>query len=246
MSHLATTRRLAAASLALALAGLAAADSGSGLGTAPRSDDGGAPAAQTGSRADNEIRPGGPRVQVGKRPSWGTGQQASGTNGWSAGRGQGGANPVQVAPASGPELVIDRPRSNGAHNPVQGEARRAGTKAGWQTDRDHGDFLEIELLDELEQLEDDPFGFEVDAPDRSGVDTTALQLAGPVNTWQAEDSRLLHDPMDIDFDGRIDFNDFAMLVAAFGTEDHDLDGNGIVDGGDLGLMLSSMSTALEH
>ena len=49
------------------------------------------------------------------------------------------------------------------------------------------------------------------------------------------------DPFDVNIDGKVDTDDFAELLANFGTAEGDLTGNGLVDGEDLGLLLIRIS-----
>ena len=49
------------------------------------------------------------------------------------------------------------------------------------------------------------------------------------------------DPFDVNIDGKVDMEDFAELLANFGTAEGDLTGNGLVDGEDLGLLLIRIS-----
>ena len=49
------------------------------------------------------------------------------------------------------------------------------------------------------------------------------------------------DPFDVNIDGEVDMNDFAELLANFGTAEGDLTGDGLVDGEDLGLLLIRIS-----
>ncbi|NCF38551.1 MAG: hypothetical protein GWP75_00350 [Planctomycetia bacterium] len=48
---------------------------------------------------------------------------------------------------------------------------------------------------------------------------------------------ILYDPMDMNLDGTVDDTDFLWLCKAYGTEEGDLNEDGITDGLDLGLML---------
>ncbi len=79
----------------------------------------------------------------------------------------------------------------------------------------------------------DPFGIWTDESDIDDDREDAKDSAG--------DGRPACDPMDRDADGDVDFDDLKSLFEAFGTDDGDLDGDGIVSGSDLGLMLARMS-----
>jgi hypothetical protein len=79
----------------------------------------------------------------------------------------------------------------------------------------------------------DPFGLVTDESDIDDDREDAKDSAG--------DGRPACDPMDRDADGDVDFDDLKSLFEAFGTDDGDLDGDGIVSGSDLGLMLARMS-----
>ena len=48
---------------------------------------------------------------------------------------------------------------------------------------------------------------------------------------------ILYDPMDMNLDGVVDDTDFLWLCKSYGTEEGDLNADGITDGLDLGLML---------
>ena len=51
----------------------------------------------------------------------------------------------------------------------------------------------------------------------------------------------LHDPMDLDQNGVVEFRDFIQLFRWFGTGQGDLNQDGLTDGGDLGLMLDRLA-----
>ena len=51
----------------------------------------------------------------------------------------------------------------------------------------------------------------------------------------------LHDPMDLDHNGVVEFRDFIQLFRWFGTGQGDLNQDGLTDGGDLGLMLDRLA-----
>lgn len=46
-------------------------------------------------------------------------------------------------------------------------------------------------------------------------------------------------PMDLDSSGAVDGADLGMMLAAWGTPEHDATGDGIVDGADLGILLAA-------
>lgn len=52
---------------------------------------------------------------------------------------------------------------------------------------------------------------------------------------------ILYDPMDMNLDGAVDDTDLLWLCKAFGTEQGDLNEDGITDGIDLGMMLIRLS-----
>lgn len=102
-------------------------------------------------------------------------------------------------------------------------------------DRDHDWYPDAEILDASLRLLSDPFGYGY------GDDETDE----PKDDDKVEDGsdRPACDPMDRDADGDVDFDDFKLLSAAFGTDEGDLDGDGMVTGADLGLMLIRIATA---
>ena len=51
----------------------------------------------------------------------------------------------------------------------------------------------------------------------------------------------LHDPMDLDQNGVVEFRDFIQLIRWFGTEEGDLNQDGQTDGADIGLMLDRLA-----
>jgi hypothetical protein len=51
----------------------------------------------------------------------------------------------------------------------------------------------------------------------------------------------LHDPMDVDQNGVVEFRDFVQLIRWFGTEEGDLNQDGQTDGADIGLMLDRLA-----
>ena len=51
----------------------------------------------------------------------------------------------------------------------------------------------------------------------------------------------LHDPMDLDQNGVVEFRDFVQLIRWFGTEEGDLNQDGQTDGADIGLMLDRLA-----
>ncbi len=56
---------------------------------------------------------------------------------------------------------------------------------------------------------------------------------------------ILYDPMDLNRDGIVDDDDFLWLCKAFGTEEGDLNEDGITDGLDLGLMLVRLANQVQ-
>ena len=51
----------------------------------------------------------------------------------------------------------------------------------------------------------------------------------------------VHDPMDVDQNGVVDFKDFVQLMRWFGTEEGDLNQDGQTDGADIGLILDRLA-----
>jgi len=56
---------------------------------------------------------------------------------------------------------------------------------------------------------------------------------------------ILYDPMDMNLDGTVDDTDFLWLCKAYGTEEGDLNEDGITDGLDLGLMLVRLANQVQ-
>lgn len=124
-------------------------------------------------------------------------------------------------------------RDNAAlpHAMIGDSAELSGPCTWDMSDRDNATLPEAEMLEAMFRDFADPFGFgteEADEADGKSED-------GPI--WPS------CDPMDRDADGDVDFDDFKILAAAFGTDEGDLDGDGIVTGADLGIMLVRLSTA---
>ena len=100
---------------------------------------------------------------------------------------------------------------------------------------------------------EDPFGFGVDDLETARADepefTTGVE-SDRSNDWSADDldadvaqggPGFNCDPMDLDRNGSVDLEDFALVIEAFGTDLADLDRDGITDGRDLGLMLARLT-----
>lgn len=51
----------------------------------------------------------------------------------------------------------------------------------------------------------------------------------------------VHDPMDVDQNGVVEFRDFVQLIRWFGTEQGDLNQDGQTDGADIGLILDRLA-----
>ncbi len=99
---------------------------------------------------------------------------------------------------------------------------------GWATDRQNHDLPtagdQIKLINAY-------FGIDPDVEAEIEDDRPAApELFEPI-----------HDPMDLDGSGVVDFQDFAQLFRWFGTDQGDLDQSGQTDGTDLGLMLERLS-----
>jgi hypothetical protein len=56
---------------------------------------------------------------------------------------------------------------------------------------------------------------------------------------------ILYDPMDMNLDGVVDDTDFLWLCKSYGTEEGDLNADGITDGLDLGLMLIRLANQVQ-
>jgi hypothetical protein len=131
-----------------------------------------------------------------------------------------------------PIFVADRADRNNVDIPNAETARRGA----WTVD-DLDTAMADRACDALLQATfrafADPFGIWTDESDIDDDREDAKDSAG--------DGRPACDPMDRDADGDVDFDDLKSLFEAFGTDDGDLDGDGIVSGSDLGLMLARMS-----
>ena len=112
-------------------------------------------------------------------------------------------------------------------------AELCGPCIGDVSDRDNTALPEAEILEAMLRAFADPFGFGTDEADHPEAD----EKPEDDSSWPS------CDPMDRDADGDVDFDDFKILAASFGTDEGDLDGDGIVTGADLGLMLVRISTA---
>ncbi len=98
----------------------------------------------------------------------------------------------------------------------------------WSTDRQNDD---LPTAGEQINLINAYFGIDPDTDSEIEDDRSAApELFEPI-----------HDPMDLDGSGVVDFQDFAQLFRWFGTDQGDLDQNGQTDGADLGLMLERLS-----
>ncbi len=101
-------------------------------------------------------------------------------------------------------------------------------------DRGHDVFLEVATLDAAIRSIVDPFGLWTAVADGDDRGHTARSATSTII--------ICCDPMDRDADGDIDTDDLALLISAFGTAEGDLDGDGLVSGSDLGLMLVRLSS----
>jgi hypothetical protein len=98
----------------------------------------------------------------------------------------------------------------------------------WSTDRQNDD---LPTAGEQINLINAYFGIDPDTDSETEDDRPAApELFEPV-----------HDPMDLDQNGVVNFQDFVQLFRWFGTDQGDLDQNGQTDGIDLGLMLERLA-----
>jgi hypothetical protein len=134
-----------------------------------------------------------------------------------------------------PILVADRADRDHADGPYTGIVHPPLT-CGWNAlsvETASADRAADALVEGTFRAFADPFGIWADESDIDDDREDAKDSAG--------DGRPACDPMDRDVDGDVDFDDLKSLFEAFGTDDGDLDGDGIVSGSDLGLMLARMS-----
>jgi hypothetical protein len=139
---------------------------------------------------------------------------------------------AETARRGGHTLSIDVMDRNNAEGPYVETARRGAWTVD-DLDTATADRAFDALLQATLRAVADPFGIWADESDLDDDREDAKDSAG--------DGRPACDPMDRDADGDVDFDDFKSLSEAFGTDDGDLDGDGIVSGSDLGLMLARMS-----
>lgn len=122
----------------------------------------------------------------------------------------------------------DRAVADRDHTGPASDARASDSQAR-TADRNNAGPSEAEMFEAMLRDLADPFGFGSEEADRTDT------KADDDSTWPS------CDPMDRDADGDVDFDDFKILAAAFGTDEGDLDGDRIVTGADLGLMLVRLS-----
>ena len=217
MNHARTTLRLAATTLAAALATTAVADSrGVSSSESARANGSNAPKLETGIRTGGYLVANHPQVRVHARPSLDSSRRGAGFQTARPSRKQTGANPFDLFEMIERELDFSADDLDSANGPRQSDGGRP-----------------FELAEIREWTADDLDSANGPRPSEGGR---------PFGLAEAAQKRLHHDPMDIDWNGTVDMQDFGLLIAAFGSADHDLDGDGVVDGKDLGLMLVRMNS----
>ena len=217
MNHARTTLRLAATTLAAALATTAVADSrGVSSSESARANGSNAPKLETGIRTGGYLVANHPQVRVHARPSLDSSRRGAGFQTARPSRKQTGANPFDLFEMIERELDFSADDLDSANGPRQSDGGRP-----------------FELAEIREWTADDLDS--ANGPRQSDG-------GRPFELAEAAQKRLHHDPMDIDWNGTVDMQDFGLLIAAFGSADHDLDGDGVVDGKDLGLMLVRMNS----
>ncbi len=217
MNHANTTLRLAATTLAAALATTAVGESkGASSSESGRADGGNAMQLETGIRTGGHLVANHPEVRVQSRPSLDSSRRGTRFQTARPKRNQTGGNPLDLLELIESELAFTVDDLDSADGPGRTHEGRP-----------------LELAEIHEWTADD-----LDSANgpRQPYEGRPLELAGP------EQQRLQHDPMDIDWNGIVDRQDFGMLLAGFGSAEHDLDGDGVVNGKDLGLMLVRMNT----
>ncbi|MCP4833224.1 MAG: hypothetical protein GY895_00530 [Phycisphaera sp.] len=217
MNHANTTLRLAATTLAAALATTAVGESkGASSSESGRADGGNAMQLETGIRTGGHLVANHPEVRVQSRPSLDSSRRGTRFQTARPKRNQTGGNPLDLLELIESELAFTVDDLDSADGPGRTHEGRP-----------------LELAEIHEWTADD-----LDSANgpRQPYEGRPLELAEP------EQQRLQHDPMDIDWNGIVDMQDFGMLLAGFGSAEHDLDGDGVVNGKDLGLMLVRMNT----
>ena len=227
--------RLAAATLASALATTVMAENGKPSIASNRSYDGGARQIQhQWPRTGGELKPGHPKVTTKGRPVISSSNKA-------------------------PKFEIDRPgRQYDDFNELEYlEIIRCswGDPFGFSTGDSGADGADRKYGDVrwLQTEEGKSVDLDWEQAGRNQGDVRWIQTAeadGEEARWSLDDLEsdhadapdlILEDPMDIDRNGTVDMQDFGLLMAAFGGAEHDLNGDGLVDGRDLGLMLARMT-----
>ena len=245
MNHARTTLRLAATTLAAALATTAVADSrGVSSSESARANGSNAPKLETGIRTGGYLVANHPQVRVHARPSLDSSRRGAGFQTARPSRKQTGANPFDLFEMIERELDFSADDLDSANGPRQSDGGRPFELAEireWTADdldsangpRQSDGGRPFELAEIREWTADDLDS--ANGPRQSDG-------GRPFELAEAAQKRLHHDPMDIDWNGTVDMQDFGLLIAAFGSADHDLDGDGVVDGKDLGLMLVRMNS----
>ena len=217
MNHANTTLRLAATTLAAALATTAVGESkGASSSESGRAGGGNAMQLETGIRTGGHLVANHPEVRVQSRPSLDSSRRGTRFQTARPKRNQTGGNPLDLLELIESELAFTVDDLDSADGPGRTHEGRP-----------------LELAEIHEWTADD-----LDSANgpRQPYEGRPLELA------ELEQQRLQHDPMDIDWNGIVDMQDFGMLLAGFGSAEHDLDGDGVVNGKDLGLMLVRMNT----
>ena len=245
MNHANTTLRLAATTLAAALATTAVGESkGASSSESGRADGGNAMQLETGIRTGGHLVANHPEVRVQSRPSLDSSRRGTRFQTARPKRNQTGGNPLDLLELIESELaftVDDLDSADGPGRTHEGRPPELAEIHEWTADdldsangpgRTH-EGRPLELAEIHEWTADD-----LDSANgpRQPYEGRPLELA------ELEQQRLQHDPMDIDWNGIVDMQDFGMLLAGFGSAEHDLDGDGVVNGKDLGLMLVRMNT----
>ena len=101
---------------------------------------------------------------------------------------------------------------------------------------------------------ENPFGFET--AEENGPQLEVGEESDRNDDWSADDLEsdtqstrpqgISCDPMDMNSDGKVDIEDFALLLDAFGTVQGDINRDGRTDGQDLGLMLARITAPVPN
>ena len=235
MNQSTTMLRLAAATLAATLATTVMADNGKPSSASNRSNDSGARHLEyQGPQTGGKLKPGHPAVTIKGRPVTSNGKKnAPAFEADRAGRQNDALNELEYLDIircawedpfgfSSDDLDADRP------------GRQYGDISWAQTDEWTADDLDA---DRPGRQNDDPRWVQTEDADEEEAKWESDDLSSD----HADARSLQHDPMDIDYNGIVDMQDFGLLIAAFGTAEHDLNGDDLVDGQDLGLILARMT-----